>query len=217
MEIYNESMNNLWQQWESRYSSVCKDGIIEPKLFEKSRYKILFVLKETNKYSGSLTEFLKNGPKYQMWNTVARWAAGFLNDFPEYQSINNKAERATALKHISVINLKKIKGESYSDMKIIRKYANDDKDLILNQIHLIAPNIIIACGTFNILIDLFKLPDNDNKPMKMKIKDDFDTLVIPSRHPCRADNKKTYEEFKKQFLEFKDKWPAPNTCLISGG
>lgn len=211
-------MNDIWKRWTKHYkllkidpSRISKDGVIYPSRFNKN-FRLLFILKETNGFpGGSLSELLYNGPKYQMWHTTARWAAGILYDFPNYQQIDNRKTLTKALHEISVINLKKTTGVSSADMHKINAYAHQDKDLLLEQIKTIAPHIILACGTFESLIWLLDIPvSGDNpyeKPVKSKI---IESLVIPWRHPNRVDNKKTYEELREIFMKSKIQL-VPNT------
>jgi len=200
-------MNGIWQQWTNHYKSlgiepsrISKDGIIHPDHFNTTD-KLLFVLKETNDFAGgSLSELLQDGPIYQMWHTAARWAAGILNDFPEYGQINNYETLTTALHQIAVINLKKATGGAYADMSVVEAYAHQDKDLLLEQIRTIDPDIILACGTFEPLIWLLDLPVKGDNPYERPVKSKiFDTLVIPWRHPGRVNNKTTYAELKDIF------------------
>ena len=88
-------MNNvhekgLWKRWEDHYSSIgidpkeiCKDGVINQTKYRECRPKVMFVLREANNFpGGDLRDLLQNGPKYQLWHTIARWAIGILRRFP---------------------------------------------------------------------------------------------------------------------------------------
>jgi hypothetical protein len=197
-------MSDIWQRWERHYNrlgidsnNMSRDGIIDVEKFNNDK-KILFILKETNKFpGGSLSELLKTGPKYQMWHTLARWAAGILQDFPDYLTVDSKSEKTIAIHQIAVINLKKISGGSTANMSQVTSYAHQDKELLIDQIKSINPKMIIACGTFEPLIWLLDLSvDVDapySKPVKSKI---INAEVVPWRHPSRVSNKNTYDELK---------------------
>ncbi|MCW9705793.1 hypothetical protein [Fodinibius salsisoli] len=152
--------DKMWDEWEKHYKNInvqsdqiCRDGIINKEGYEKSDPKFLFVLKEVNKYGGGdLCQLLKNGPKYQMWHAVARWSAGILNDFPPFSEIDNKESKYEAIHSIASINLKKTTGEASANNKRINAFAYRERELLLKQIELISPEIIIAGGTFGILI-----------------------------------------------------------------
>jgi len=197
-------LRELWKSWEDFYNSkgiekthICKDGFINIKEYMQARKKILFVLKDVNDYpGGDLADLLKEGPKYQMWHTIARWAAGILNDFPKYELIDNYDIMKKSLLQVAAINLKKISGMSYADMRIINAFSKQDKHLLVKQIEIVNPQIIIACGTFDSLIWILDLDVNPFElDKKGVIKDKW--LVIQWRHPGRANNKKTFENLRK--------------------
>jgi hypothetical protein len=105
---------NIWSKWEDHYreiglnpDDICKDGIINESHYQGASSKLLFILRETNDYAKDLRELLKNGPKYQMWHTVARWASGLLRDFPDYEEIDKYDIMTESIKQIACINLKK--------------------------------------------------------------------------------------------------------------
>ena len=210
-------MNDIWHKWTNHYQSlgidpsrISKDGVVHPDRFN-SEYRILFVLKETNGFpGGSLSELLQDGPVYQMWHTVARWAAGILNGFPEYQDINNYEALTNAIHQIAVTNLKKATGGAFADMTVVEAYSHQDKDLLLEQIKTIDPNIILACGTFEPLIWLLDLPVKGENPFERPIKSNIiDTIVIPWRHPNRVNNEKSYQDLKEIFENERIR-PVPN-------
>ncbi len=87
-----------------------------------------------------------------MWHTVARWSAGILNDFPKYEEIDKYDTYKEWLSKIATVNLKKASGGSTADMAVINAYCYRDRELLLEQIIEIAPNIVVACGTIDVLI-----------------------------------------------------------------
>lgn len=193
----------LWERWERHYDEtridskrICKDGIFDVEKFRAPHNPhILFVLKEVNKFKkGDLRMMLKEGPAFQMWHTIARWSAGLIYKFPEYDEIGKYMKES--LSRVAAINLKKASGEAIADMSIINAYAYNDKKFLIEQINQIGPNIIIACGTFDILIWLLNLAINPNKMREPIYDNKLCAWVIPFVHPSRADNKKTYNDLK---------------------
>lgn len=206
------NFNELWHEWSAHYRNFniqfektsSKDGILNldnPQEYHRSKIRPLFILRETNGFpGGDLREMLKDGPKWQLWHTVARWAAGMSKGFPPFQSIDNWDVMATALRKVAAINLKKYSGGASADFPAINAFAYRDQDLLRAQIKLINPTHIIACGTFDALIWLLGLDVNPQKPYKKPILDtNRDTWVVPFRHAARVDNAKTYDELKKLF------------------
>ena len=205
-------MEDIWQSWGKHYennniqpSRICKDGVINTDKYYNAPAKILFCLKEVNDYKDrDLREMLNDGPKYQMWHTISRWAAGLLSDFnPNFNKIDNYEQMKNALIQIAAINLKKTSGGNRADMSVINAFAKQDRELLIKQIELINPEILIACGTFDILIWLLDLkvdPDNiswKKHPPVYDAKREF--WVIPWCHPGRVDNALTYQQLQIKY------------------
>lgn len=135
-----------------------------------------------------------------MWHTISRWTGGILNNFPEFEEIDEWSAKKKNIKKISSINLKKTSGGASSNMSIINAYAHMDKELLLEQIDEIQPSIIVACGTFDSVIWLLDLKVNPDKPYECPVFEEMRNIwVIPWIHPGRVDNRKAYNELKELF------------------
>ena len=198
---------DIWEKWEEHYrglnidaSQITKDGIVNPERFN-IKHRVLFVLKESNGFpNGSLSVWLSDGPITQMWHNVARWAAGVLENFPEYKSIEKIISLKDAINQIAIINLKKKTGGASSRSSIVHAFANQDRELLKEQIKLINPKTIIACGTFIPLIWLLDLRVSSDNPTEHPIITKLNgARVILMRHPNRADGEKTYYELKELY------------------
>lgn len=200
----------IWEKWEEHYTAkgididlISRDGILNDQCYSETRPKILFILKDTNDFvkehreEQDLRIHLKDGPAYQMWHAVARWAAGILKGFPPYEDIDNSATLKDSLSRVAAINLKKVTGKSSADMTTINAYAHMDRDLLVEQIKMINPDIIVACGVFDPLIWLLDLNVHSSQlnqldePVSSSI---IPAWVIPFRHPARVDSRATYEK-----------------------
>ncbi|NQT23576.1 MAG: hypothetical protein HQ579_09110 [Candidatus Omnitrophica bacterium] len=209
-------MDEIWQDLVKRYKKICKDGIIEPDIYNslkgKDEPKILFVLKETNAFSGDLRELLKERP----WKGIVRLIIGILEDFPEYDEVEkilaNQNKRIEYIKKAAVINLKKTTGTSSSNPDVINAYACRDKGLLKKQIDdLIRPHYIIAGGTMSPLIWLLDLDIMPNNPVANSVKyKKIDAWVVPCRHHPSRDTKPrdTYSQLKKAIENIKS-----NMCV----
>lgn len=197
----------LWQEWNEHYDQIggdkdkiCRDGIVDEEEFGKDgAKKILFVMKDDHDNKAELKdlrETLKDGPRNKMWQTAARWAAGILFDFPRFEKIDYKMMQ-NAVRQIAVISLKKTRGAAQSDMAVINAHAFQDRELLRKQIELIDPEIIIACGNFDILVWLLELavkPENLSQPVYYNGK----VRVIRFLHPAmRKSDEKSYRDMKK--------------------
>jgi len=200
-------MTDIWDQWTEHYlrlgiepARICRDGIIDEHLFEQAERKVLFVMKETDDFQGDLREFLKDGPKTQMWHATARWAAGLLGDFPPFDKIDNEQAMRRSLTSIATINLKKASGGAQADMQKVNAYAQQDKQLLRKQISDIGPDVVVACGTFDIMIWLLGLNVVCDDPRRKPVDHDG-MMIIPWRHPNRVPNRETYEKLRELWSE----------------
>lgn len=153
------------------FSEFTQDGILNSSEFEKAPKRLLFLLKDSNNFGNrSLVDLLENGPKYQMWHTLAQWAGGILHGF-DFAERKNWEDMKQALRQVAVVNVKKITGSSSIHHHRLSDFVHLDSDLLTEQIRRIQPDLIIACGTFhscktllNIrkkdIIDMMKQPGN---------------------------------------------------------
>jgi len=180
-----------------------QDGIIDESSFRKCSRKTLFILREVDGWEGGdLRKMLKDGPKYQMWHTISRWSAGIINDFPDYDSINNIHVMRESIQKIAAINLKKTSGGSFHNSSIVNAYCHMDRKLLREQINLIRPNYIICCGTFEQVTWLLDLElDVDNPTQGSSMHSGTDSFVISWRHPSRANNVETYSQMRNVFMQ----------------
>jgi hypothetical protein len=193
-------LEDLWDRWAQHYREcginpdrICRDGIAVPEHFAAAPQRVLFVLREVNDWEGGdLRTLLAAGPRYQTWHTVGRWAAGLLHGFPSYEEVDRWEVMRDALQSIASINLKKTSGGASADPAVVSAYAFQDRELLRDQIELISPHTIVACGTTDVLVWLLRLPVNADTP-HAPVRTREGVRVIPWVHPARCDNRKTYQ------------------------
>ena len=204
-------MPSLWQEWQIdyqrrglRWEDVTRDGPINPTHYAVTTPRIVFVLRETNDFGGGdLRELLADGPKYQMWHTLARWAAGLLGGFPDYDEIDRYTVMRKALHRVAAVNLKKITGGAGSWDAQIHAFTVVDRHLLTRQLRELEPSIVVACGTFPQVMWLLDLQVDPLEPFEQPVKaEDPATWVIPFRHPVRCDNRKSYSELQRLASRF---------------
>ena len=105
-----------------------------------------------------------------------------------------------ALPQVAAINIKKTSGGSWSDRSILNAYTAHDRELLVEQIERIDPELIIACGTFDQLIWLLDLDVNLDHPLKAPVKyGDRPIWVVPASHPAaRGKNESAYTELREK-------------------
>jgi hypothetical protein len=151
----------------------------------------VFVLKDSNDWPGhSLSEAMV--PPIRMMIMVARWACGLLNDFPPFESADQSENRDSALRQVAAMNLKKAAGGPAADSNAIAAFARQDAAFLHRQLADLAPEILVACGTWDALLALLSDPPKSTGK-KCVIRDPrYGALVVPMRHPTMASARKTY-------------------------
>ena len=108
--------DKLFQEWIDNTSDtnfVC-GGVVNPNDWEKMPIHIVFLLKETNGFSGDLRNFLNWGGRWMTWNNVARWTYILRQRIvkkgtPKWEMAKRvyNETRKYNLRKIAVINIKK--------------------------------------------------------------------------------------------------------------
>jgi len=207
-------MEEIWRKWERHYNesgmaagTICKDGIIDNEKFSG----ILFVLKEARlckrgKEIKDIRDLYRLRPS-GIGMTLAIWAYGIHNNWPPFEEvIDSRIELLhQQLTQTAVINLKKTVGERASDISVVNAYANHDRALLREQIYMIRPRVIIACGVADLLIWLLKVKVISERPKEQPIKMD-NMWMVPSRSPTRnvVEDKRTYNMLREMFKKIDD-------------
>jgi hypothetical protein len=140
------------------------DGIINIEKYLKTKYRILWILKEPNApgadwtYQDYLTkcdieskfEMANDTLKYKMFKKIIFNTYGLLNDNISYEDIKDNIYNESiygVTECIAYINLKKTIGGSSSYYRTIKESYIENKELLLQQITGYNPNIIIFGGT----------------------------------------------------------------------
>ncbi len=162
-EIVTEE-NKLISQFKKMVTGAFwEDGIVDPDVYLKHSPRILYILKEANAdgESGDLRKFLRDGGRAQTWNPVARWNYAVFNNFPNWNDVDKQEMgnlRKKWLSYCAVINLKKSPGEGSADRENIESSIQNDgyKRLLQKQILNYKPELIICCGTGNLVNQVLK-------------------------------------------------------------
>ena len=186
-----KNLMSLWKKSRpDQIADFVSDGIIHPATwFESSGEKVLFILKEA--YSArkdeewDLAKWLcgekctktcfnqcsKCWPTGYTYNHVAEQAHMILAQseiFDEWlgaqkgSRISYLNAKKKILKEIAVINIKKFSGAKRSRARELRRYTEDYKGMLKEQIEIIRPTVIVCGGTYTYLQQIFDLPTLDN-------------------------------------------------------
>ena len=146
------------------------------------------MLKEPNHSPGAdARDQLNKGEQHGVWYALARWAVGRQDGFPPYEPIaSDRLRLNAALRRLAVINLKKISGGASADGSEINRFAVRDRALLRQQIRALDPEMILACGTFDVLPWLLEaeLPEGSIERDAVWLRGG--RRLIRWRHPARS-------------------------------
>lgn len=152
-----------WKQRPLHKDAVfIKDGIINiDKWLAPGNKKILLFLKEAygENNDWDLCDLICNkwkGPKFKIWWTVSYWLYALQKTTKDFIPLmpSNKDEYGQCKELLfssAVVNIKKSSGKSASDVDDLKNYWDSDKDLVLDQVAMINPDIILCGGTMEFI------------------------------------------------------------------
>lgn len=154
MHPKRKQLDALFDRWILKYPpddrpSFHRDGIIDEYRFYAEEHRLLFILKEPNsqgnQYFGlDLREvFAMDGTK-PIYSTLGSWAGTILDGDSEYRRDRRLSKN---LQRVAIANLKKLAGTSASRLSVIREYAERDSEFLREQLAIIEPTVIMACGS----------------------------------------------------------------------
>lgn len=155
-------------------NAICFDGIVDEQTYDQQRYRLAFLLKETNgntsdgtapdhyddwDYAGWIRDKQSTGaePLYPTFRNIAMWAAVFYDIFEHGSTdkenyLHNGVLKVTdslksTLRRIAVINLKKTFGGGTTDWRDLNAYLTQDVcDVIREEIFTAEPTIVLCGG-----------------------------------------------------------------------
>lgn len=168
---------------------IVYDGITNIKEYEKASVKILWILKEGNEHTKQNErdhrDFHTNVAEYYAgwkltYKNIILPTYGILHNF-EYKDLPALNDDATVndeyvLNTIALINVNKKGGGSTANVSIIEENYAEHKDVLLQQIEGISPDVIINCSRVNRLFDDVCKNYNLSKK-KYDFRPEFDYVV----------------------------------------
>lgn len=195
------NFDELFEAWMRKRGSrtFVKDGIVEPAKYgivkgHKS-CKLLFVLPEPNGRKGGLPtldlcELLREELSSKPFNlNLGLWTKMILDGKPlKYEPLSPECAREY-IQHVAIINLKKLYGSGNANPTEIAHYAWEDRKYICDEIDLIKPDVIIACGEsartnrnlYRVLKDCRFIPNGQLDGDKHWEHNEY--IIVPNDHP----------------------------------
>ncbi|MEZ1439771.1 hypothetical protein QVM41_26285 [Pseudomonas shirazica] len=198
-------------------ASYIRDGIISPEFWQKSKVKVLFILKESNDcYEPNLAELINRAitqnPKSKLWHrptfhNIGRWAYGLQNltsTAPAFELAHH--HRKSALLSCAFINLKKITGGRRATEEV-QKFTEAHQAFLREQIRSISPDIVVMGGTYNI-IKAFVIPELQKVSPRVHMHEG--TPFINAFHPaCTVARPDLYDQVLNSILQYTEQSAAP--------
>ncbi len=192
-----QQLNRLFVKWKKEVAlfkaePFYADGIINETVFNQNPEgkKILFIAKEPNATNHEKTgdkSFVTDWnadppPAYPFAQRISEWAYGIIHNFPPYESIEDKL---SYLKKIAFMNVKKSGGGAFTDNKEMYRIVKPQCEFILQEVNIIAPDIIVACLSFaeNLMEDIFGKVKFVNSGYNVKIGKYSNSKIISFYHP----------------------------------
>ncbi len=177
-------LDELFEKWKSSESvnslEFAMDGIIDETLWHSAPRKVLYLLKETNNFRSDLRILVKENP----WKVIGHWTYALCNvqngNLPSFSDADNNHNEFCNMS--AILNLKKETGSSSADNDEVRRIAERDKELILEQLEIINPDIVVCGGTFHLIKDIL-ITNSDPIDKDRRCYRINDTFWIDFCHP----------------------------------
>jgi hypothetical protein len=242
MANYNEQLNDLFREWKKESEknnepAFCCDGLMykcksgDPKnevdeplvdeLWDKSKKRIMFLMKDPKEDSGDSRTWINDGGvRYvtlKLFKVLAYWLYGLSN------AKNGKTadlETITYEKLVDCFNKipfayiesKKQAGKSSVKDAVLSSYISRYRDYLIKQIEILNPNVIICCGKpqYDFVLQLFsgaeKIDDN------IFYHKEKQKLIFNSYHPSYYRGvwnypETFYKDLMEKYAKFLEKYP----------
>jgi len=205
-------LEELFKEWKlsvlEESDHFVEDGIVCEEKWLKSKQKILFILKETNGYKGSISELINTAvrtrPKSGLWkrptfHNIGRWIYGLLKA-KEQDIIYSEAHkfRKESLLSCAFMNIKKTTG-GRTATESVKENAKKYSKFIRRQIELLDPDIIVFGGTYEIMKKYVFIEMENVSPRVYKYEK---YICISANHP--ACTKKRIDMYNQVVISYKN-------------
>lgn len=198
----------LWTEWKRSHerqgldsSLLCRDGAIDVDSYSAQTTRLLVVMRESNDWAGGDIRLqLAEAPTRQMWKNIANWASGLLLGFPPFEAVSRPDRQKATLGRIAAINVKKATGTGSTDFGALNQHASLDRDLLRQQILLLRPTLLLACGTFDQLAWLIDIWPRSDGRLKAHLAGLEETRLLSFRHPAQIPYQRSYRMLEHAFV-----------------
>ena len=233
MENYNEKLNVLFEKWKAKSiengeeKAFCEDGLMYKyghdknyvdELWDKSKKRILFLLKDPIEDSGDSRLWLNEPENQQLRPIIMKKLAyilyglstvkdGKVTDF--WDITHEQLVKCFNEIPFAYVESKKQEGTTVIKDKELDKYINRYKEYLTEEINILNPDIVICFGGPQhhfAVNDLYK--DAEVIDKHIRLHKQTNTLIIYSYHPsARKSYESFYSEIMHEYGKFLDKYP----------
>ncbi|MGZ0016906.1 hypothetical protein [Yeosuana sp. AK3] len=190
-------LNSKWKAERPQYKNFVSDGILNYSEYRKQNPKILFLLKESNSGFINIAPFPEGygprGSSNMFWRYMRGYEHIIISALKEQPFNENKVLELKEKKNINTayVNVKKqCDNNPTSNSMEIELFAQNDKELLTEQIELINPDVIYCAGTFS----SYKILYNEVNKLSMGIYQTKERIVIDYYHLAHRKGYKTFKE-----------------------
>jgi hypothetical protein len=233
MENYNEKLNVLFEKWKAKSiengeeKAFCEDGLMYKyghdknyvdELWDKSKKRILFLLKDPIEDSGDSRLWLNEPENQQLRPIIMKKLAyilyglstvkdGKVTDF--WDITHEQLVKSFNEIPFAYVESKKQEGTTVIKDKELDKYINRYKEYLTEEINILNPDIVICFGGPQhhfAVNDLYK--DAEVIDKHIRLHKQTNTLIIYSYHPrARKSYESFYSEIMHEYGKFLNKYP----------
>lgn len=233
MVNYNEKLNILFEKWEAEsvkngeLGAFCRDGLMYKyghdrkyvdELWENSKKRILFLLKDPKEYSGDSREWLDYEKNQQLKSTFIKKLAYILYGLSHVKNgktvdfwdiTDEQLVKCFNEIPFAFVESKKQAGTTAIKDKELTEYINRYKGYLTEEINILNPDIVICFGgpQYHFAIyDLYK--DAEVIDKNIRLHKQTNTLFIYSYHPsARSSYESFYSAIMYEYGKFLAKYP----------
>ena len=233
MDNYNGKLNALFEKWKAKSienveeKAFCEDGLMYKyghdknyvdELWDKSKKRILFLLKDPIEDSGDSRLWLNEPENQQLRPIIMKKLAyilyglstvkdGKVTDF--WDITHEQLVKSFNEIPFAYVESKKQEGTTVIKDKELDKYINRYKEYLTEEINILNPDIVICFGGPQhhfAVNDLYK--DAEVIDKHIRLHKQTNTLIIYSYHPsARKSYESFYSEIMHEYGKFLDKYP----------
>lgn len=206
----NSQLEALYSGWKKPGEQFISGGVVNEAEYSSAKCKLLVLLKEANDKDNdadwSLVDLINDqikayqthGKSYlEIWRRIGMYSYGLQNEYENFKNITStfldgvNANVAEGLQYIATSNLKKCGGAGSSNYEVIKSYAIRDKELWIQEVKIMNPDVVMCGGTFSIVQEILEF-SKEVSPSGAEFGKALGTVFVDFPHPMYQISPKIY-------------------------